>query len=56
VLFERPLVLGYGKPKKVKLELQAQASNGSSAESTFTISSTEDGKSETYCRGRATVG
>jgi hypothetical protein len=52
VTFERPLVIGYGKPKKVTISLDTQASK-SPTESMFQVSASEDGKTETYCRGRA---
>lgn len=53
VTFERPLVIGYGKSKKVSLSLDAQGAKGAAAESLFQVSASEDGKTETYCRGRA---
>jgi acyl transferase domain-containing protein len=52
VLFERPLVIGYGKPKKVSLTLEARPSNGAVAESSFRISAVADGKAENHCQGR----
>ena len=52
VAFERPIVLGYGKPKKVNLALEARASNGAAGESTFLISAAGDGTTENHCRGR----
>ena len=53
VTFERPLVIGYGKSKKVVMSLDAQGAKGAAAESLFQVSASEDGKTETYCRGRA---
>jgi acyl transferase domain-containing protein len=50
VRFERPLILAYGKPRKVQLTLEQQ-SNGTTAESTFSIAAA-DGTQERYCRGR----
>ncbi len=50
VRFERPLILAYGKPKKVQLTLEHQ-STGANAESTFVIAAA-DGTQERYCRGR----
>jgi acyl transferase domain-containing protein len=48
--FERPLVLAYGKPKKVSLTLEQRSANGAS-DATFAIGAA-GGTSETYCRGR----
>lgn len=50
VRFERPLILAYGKPKKVQLTLE-HLSTGANAESTFVIAAA-DGAQERYCRGR----
>jgi acyl transferase domain-containing protein len=49
VTFERPLILTYGKPKKVTLTLDL-ASNGS-GEASFVIAAA-DGDSQSFCRGR----
>jgi acyl transferase domain-containing protein len=51
VAFERPIVLGYGKSKKVNLALEARSANGS-AESTFVISAAGDSGTENHCLGR----
>src|SRR5262249_44310167 len=56
VVFERPIVLGYGKPKKVKLVLEARASNGGAGESTFLISAAGDSGTENHCQGRIVTG
>jgi acyl transferase domain-containing protein len=48
--FERPLVLAYGKSKKVALTMEARAANGAS-DTTFAISAAGDGATEIYCRG-----
>jgi len=53
--FERPLVLAYGKSKKVALTLDARGANGS-GDTAFAISAAGDGSTETYCRGRAALG
>ena len=52
VLFERPLVVSYGKPQKVKLTLDVRAANGAAAESTFVISAVGDGNTNNHCQGR----
>jgi acyl carrier protein len=48
VTFERPLVLAYGRPKKLNMTLESRSSNGTS-HATFTISA---GNNEIHCRGR----
>jgi acyl carrier protein len=50
VAFERPLILAYGKPKKVRLTVD-HLSTKEPGESTFVISAAE-GNQERYCRGR----
>jgi acyl transferase domain-containing protein len=52
VRFERPLILAYGKPRKVQLTLE-HPSTGKTAESTFVIAAA-DGSQDRYCRGRIT--
>jgi acyl transferase domain-containing protein len=54
VEFERPLVLSYGKSKKIVLTFDAHAANGS-GDTAFAISAAGDGSTETYCRGRAAL-
>jgi acyl transferase domain-containing protein len=56
VMFERPIVLSYGKPKKVNLALEARASNGGAGESTFLISAAGEGATENHCQGRIVTG
>jgi acyl carrier protein len=53
VIFERPLVLRYGKSRKVTLTLESRGSNGGAGESSFAISAIGDGATERYCQGRA---
>jgi len=56
VIFERPLVLRYGKTKKVTLKLETRGSNGGGPERNFTISAVGDGASESHCQGRVIAG
>jgi acyl carrier protein len=52
VAFERPIVLGYGKAKKVNLAVEARPTNGAASESIFLISAAGDGPTENHCQGR----
>jgi acyl transferase domain-containing protein len=49
--FERPLVLAYGKPKKVSLTLEQRSGNGA-GDAAFTVAAASGGASEIHCRGR----
>jgi acyl transferase domain-containing protein len=49
VVFERPLMLGYGAAKKVQLNLES----GANAESSFVVFAAGDGGKEIHCQGRA---
>jgi acyl transferase domain-containing protein len=51
VAFERPLVLAYGKPSKLKLTLEDTSSNGTE-EAVFTIAAEDSRNAQIYCRGR----
>jgi acyl transferase domain-containing protein/acyl carrier protein len=51
VVFERPLLLIYGKPKKVSLTLENLAPKGG-GQTTFAIATAGSGNPENYCRGR----
>jgi acyl transferase domain-containing protein len=49
--FDRPLVLTYGKQKKVSLTLENLSAHGG-GEATFVIAAAGNGTAEKYCRGR----
>src|SRR6185369_14092858 len=57
VTFERPLVLAYGKPKRVNLTLENIAAK-ETGEATFLLSAADgsaNGSEEKYCRGRVAL-
>jgi len=51
VVFERPMVLKYGKPKTVTLTLDEVPANGT-GDTRFVIASSHDGRVENFCRGQ----
>jgi acyl transferase domain-containing protein len=51
VVFERPLTLAYGKPKKLRLTLDGPLGNGA-GEAGFAIAAAGTGGTENHCRGK----
>lgn len=51
VRFERPMMLGYRTPTKVRLAME-DVPGGAAGEVEFTVRTAGDGVNETYCRGR----